>query len=179
MENCRVALANYRDLTARVDDLCRRIAAEYRDSLACREGCDDCCRHIAIFPVEAAALALALSDLPAGESARVRELARLASTGACPLLENGRCLLYSARPIICRTHGNPLLFAGREGVIDFCPKNFNGVTSFPAAYVLDLDLLNTTLAAINAVFTSSSGFFHRSGQERLTIAEALLQEVKL
>jgi hypothetical protein len=177
MENCSVTLANYWALSARVDDLCRRIALEYRDCLTCREGCDDCCRHITIFPVEAAALALALGDLPAEEVARIRELARLASSGTCPLLENGRCLLYSARPIICRTHGNPLLLSGREGMIDFCPKNFNGVASFPAAYVLDLNLLNTTLAAINAVFTASSGFSQRSVRERLTIAEALLQEV--
>jgi len=178
MANCREILADYWTLTARVDDLCRRIALEYRDCLTCREGCDDCCRHITIFPVEAAALALALGDLPAEEVARIRELARLASSGNCPLLENGRCLLYSARPIICRTHGNPLLLSDGERVIDFCPKNFNGVSSFPAAFVLNLDLLNSTLAAINAVFTASSGYFHRPGQERFTISEALLLEVK-
>jgi hypothetical protein len=63
-------------------------------------------------------------------------------------------------------------------MIDFCPKNFNGVTSFPAAYVLNLDLLNSTLAAINGLFTASSGYSQRPGQERLTIAEALLLEVK-
>lgn len=178
MANYPANLHDYRNLAAKVDVLCRRIAAEYRDCLACREGCDDCCLHISIFPVEAVALAAALRDLPAEEGARIRGLARLASSDACPLLENGRCLLYAARPIICRTHGFPLLSAERKGVIDFCPKNFNGVNSFPAAHVLNLDLLNTTLAAINAVFTASSGFSHRSGQERLTIAEALLLEVK-
>lgn len=170
-------LQNHRNLLARVDALCRRIALEYGDCLACGEGCDDCCRHISIFPVEAAALAMALLDLPAEEVARIRGLASIASSDACPLLENGRCLLYAARPIICRTHGFPMFSSRREGVIDFCPKNFNGVTSFPAAYLLDLDLLNTTLAAINAVFTASAGYSQRGGQERLTIAEALLLEM--
>jgi Fe-S-cluster containining protein len=179
MGDCHETLENYRALTARVDDLCRLIATEYGDCLACREGCDDCCRHIAIFPVEAASLALALSELNPEEVAHIRDLARTTSPDVCPLLENGRCLLYIARPIICRTHGFPLISSEREGLIDYCPKNFKNVTSFPAAFVLDLDRLNTTLAAINAVFTASSGFSHLSGHERLTIAEALLHEYNI
>lgn len=178
MEKYLASLNDYRNLTERVDALCRRVAAEYGAFLACREGCDDCCRHISIFPVEAVAMALALGKLPAEEAARLRGLARAASPGVCPLLENGRCLLYDARPIICRTHGFPLLLAGQESRIDFCPKNFNGITSFPAANVLDLDILNATLAAINAVFTASSGFSHPARHERLTIAGALLLELK-
>jgi len=176
MQNNCVYLQNYRSLTAKVDDICRLIALKYESCLACREGCDDCCRHISIFPVEAESLAAALRELPAEESSRIRKLARAASSEACPLLDNGRCLLYAARPIICRTHGFPILSAGPAGVIDFCPKNFIGVASFPAAYILDIDLLNTTLAAINSVFTASCGTAQLPGRERLTIAEALLLE---
>lgn len=179
MGNYPEELYNYRNLAARVDALCDRITTEYVACLACRAGCDDCCRHISIFPVEAAALAMALRDLPAKENARIRELARLATSHSCPLLENGRCLLYTARPIICRTHGFPLLSDREEAEeIDFCPKNFIGINSFPAAAVIDLNCLNTTLAAINAVFAASSGFSPRSGQDRLTIAEALLLDIK-
>jgi uncharacterized protein len=176
MENSAAILQNYRNLTAKVDALCRQIAANYGSCLACREGCDDCCRHISIFPVEAESLAAALHDLPAEEGSHIRTLARAASSDACPLLENGRCLIYAARPVICRTHGLPILSAGPAGVINFCPKNFIGVTSFPAAYVLDINLLNTTLAAINSVFTVSSAITQLPGRERLTIAEALLIE---
>jgi hypothetical protein len=167
-------LRNYRNLVARVDELCRRIAAEYGDYLACGEGCDGCCRHVSLFPVEAVALAVALGGLPAGEAAHIRELARAASTtDACPLLENGRCLLYAARPIICRTHGMPLLIQEGEKRIDFCPKNFRGVASIPAAAVINLDLLNATLAAINAVFSTSRRGSAGPEQHRLSIAEAL------
>jgi Fe-S-cluster containining protein len=179
MANYPEILHNYCNLVARVDALCSRIAAENAACLACREGCDDCCRHISIFPVEAAALAMALRDLPDKESARIQELARAATSHACPLLENGRCLLYAARPIICRTHGFPLLVDREEAKeIDFCPKNFNGINSFPATVVIDLNCLNSTLAAIDAVFTTSSGFSPKSGRERLSIAEALLLEMK-
>ena len=172
MENLR----NYRILVARIDELCRRIVAEYGEYLVCGEGCDGCCRHVSIFPVEAVALAEALGGLPAEQAAHIRELARAASTvDACPLLENGRCLLYSARPIICRTHGLPLLI-GQEGEerIDFCPKNFREVASIPAVAVINLDLLNATLAAINAVFSTSRRGSAEPEQQRLSISEALL-----
>ncbi len=178
MDECREILRNYRVLTERVDELCRRIALEYAELLACRAGCDDCCRHISIFPVEAAAMALGLAGLPAEETSRIRGRARgAADSDACPLQEDGRCLLYGARPIICRTHGYPVLTrSGEREIIDFCPKNFSGIASFPASFVLDLEVINTTLAAVNAVFLNSRRAYPFAGKERLTIAEALLTD---
>jgi uncharacterized protein len=169
-------LQNYRNLVARVDELCRRIAAEYGEYLACGEGCDGCCRHVSLFRVEAVALAEALGCLPAERAAHIRELARAASTSdACPLLENGRCLLYAARPIICRTHGMPLLIEQEGGKrIDSCPKNFRGVATIPAVAVINLDLLNATLAAINAVFSPSRRNSAEPARQRFSVAEALL-----
>ncbi len=172
-------LDNYAGLLARVDDHCRRLETQYADHLACREGCDGCCRHISLFPVEAAALALALRELSANKASYIRERAhRSENTDHCPLLENGCCLLYGARPIICRTHGYPLL-TEREGekVIDFCPKNFNGITSFPKAFVMDLDLLNATLAAVNSVFIASCAANAVFQKPRLSIADALILEI--
>ena len=171
----RELLHNYRDLLARVDLICREVETEFGAHLACRAGCDGCCRHITLFPVEAAALATALDDLPGEEADRIRARARNASPdGACPLLENGLCLLYAARPIICRTHGLPLLtMHGGERTVDFCPLNFRGISSLPGKAVIDLDRLNTTLAAINALFTAQSFNNAAPEKERITIAEAL------
>jgi Fe-S-cluster containining protein len=128
--------------------------------------------------VEAIALTVALGELPGGISEQIRARARSASFDACPLLENGLCLLYAFRPIICRTHGFPLL-SGPEEIkkIDFCPKNFTGITTFPADAVMNLDMLNTTLAAINSVFIASWGNLTNLEQKRFPIAEALLLEV--
>jgi Fe-S-cluster containining protein len=178
MANEMESLLNYRNLVAKVDELCGRIIREYGDSISCHKGCDGCCRHISLFPVEAAALAAALRGIPPEKSAQIRKLARAASPEACPLLENGCCLLYAFRPIICRTHGLPLI-TGREGekVIDFCPKNFGDITSFPAADVLNLELLNSTLAVINRVFTASCDVSPLPGKDRLSIAEALLLDL--
>jgi len=168
-------LHNYRNFVAKIDARCGRIVSEMGDSIACRDGCDHCCRHISLFPVEALAVALALQKSPPEKSTRIRELAASATMEKCPLLENGGCLLYEARPIICRTHGLPLLIS-REGdkVLDFCPRNFKEVSIFPSHANLDLDLLNATLAAINAVFTASIKENYGLTFRRMTMAEALL-----
>ena len=178
MVNYVEMLHNYRNLVAKVDELCRNIRSEYGDYITCREGCSGCCRHISLFPVEAVALAAALHDLSPEMSARIRKPAASPSGEACPLLNNGRCLLYEYRPIICRTHGFPLL-ACREGEksLDFYPNNFKGVASFTATAVLNLDLLNTTLASINAVFVASCDESTLLSKDRISLADALLLEL--
>ena len=163
-------LDNYLALRDRVDELCagtcRRLAAE----ISCRPGCDACCRHLSIFAVEAAALAAELETLPALQADLIRRKAAQAGADTpCPLLHEGLCLLYRARPIICRTHGLPLLIAREDGnEIDFCPENFRGLKSIPGADVIDLERLNALLAAINAVYLKTV-----PDPERLTMAEAL------
>jgi Fe-S-cluster containining protein len=172
-------LRNYRQLVARVDELCARIEAAFRERIVCRLGCDGCCRHLSLFPVEAAALAAALAEAPAAPAAEIRERARsVDEDGPCPLLKDGGCLLYAARPLICRTHGLPLL--GRrdgERFIDYCPENFKGVESLPASAMIDLETLNVTLTAVNRLFVKESGGDEDRAEERLSIARALLKEV--
>jgi len=169
-------LSNYQTLVARVDELCTAVTTEFGAQLACRPGCAGCCRHLSLFQVEGIALAAALSALPAAEATHIRGRARLSSPdGPCPLLEDGRCLLYAARPIICRTHGLPLLTSqdGKRNV-DFCPLNFQGLDTLPGSAVIDLDRLNTTLTAVNALFVAEFFRGDPPERERLTIAEALL-----
>lgn len=172
-------LRNYRQLTARVDELCARIEGEFREGIVCRRGCDGCCRHLSLFPVEAAALASALAEAPVGLAAEIRERARAAAEdGPCPLLKDGACLLYEARPLICRTHGLPLL--GRrdgERFIDYCPLNFQGLESLPASAVIDLETLNATLSAVNRLFVKESGGDEARAEERLSIARTLREDV--
>ena len=171
-------LINYRDLTSRVDAICRRIEERLRSEITCTSGCDGCCRHLSLFPVEAAALAVSFQELPLSDRRRIRE--RTLSTlpiDPCPLLEQHRCLLYTARPLICRTHGLPLLL-NRDGrrQVDYCLLNFKGVSSLPGSAVIDLDRLNETLVAVNLCFVASPES-SSSWPERLTIAEALLLEI--
>ncbi|HOP41407.1 MAG TPA: YkgJ family cysteine cluster protein [Geobacteraceae bacterium] len=147
------------------------------DEIRCQKGCDSCCRHFSVFWVEAVNLALAAKQLPEQKLSTLRNRAQSFENDAavCPLLEDGACLLYDARPIICRTHGLPILSRNNEThVIDFCPCNFTTMESIPGNLVINLDLLNNTLAAINALFVSRFFDGNPPPTERLAIAEALL-----
>lgn len=166
-------LNNYRQLVARIDALCHGIVETLGEQITCAEGCSDCCTFITLFPVEAAALAAALDALPEKEAEEIRRyVAEHAEGERCPLLRHHRCLLYAARPIICRTHGLPIIYGtGRERQIDYCPLNLTGSESLPGSAIIDLDNLNSLLVAVNALFLSKSDA--TDAPERITIAEAL------
>jgi Fe-S-cluster containining protein len=169
-------LDNYRTLVARVDTMCDRINSAFSAQITCRPGCSGCCRHLSLFPVEALALAQAAAQLPA--AVRLILLARAGrqdQADRCPFLDQDRCLVYDARPIICRTHGLPLLIlADGSKRIDFCPENFQGVATLSGQDVINLELLNQSLAAINALFIKEAALEPLAG-ERITLAEILQQ----
>lgn len=164
-------LNNYRMLVEKVDAHCAKVAADFGGMIACRRGCDGCCRRLSLFPVEAAALTEGFSRLTAAEREHILTLAQKAEDG-CPLLHEGLCLLYELRPLICRSHGLPLLIEEEgEQRVDFCPLNFQGAESLPGSSILSLATLNTALATISARFAAESGY---EGPERVDILEALL-----
>ena len=171
-------LDNYRQLISKVDAFCDRVMKELSDHVACRPGCDGCCRHLSLFPVEAASIASALGEAPA-LALQIREHARLAHPdGKCPLLIEGRCALYQWRPVICRTHGLPLLVRQGDGPrIDHCPLNFQQLESLPGHLILDIEPLNTMLVSVNALFMTENKRIFPTNTERLTIAEALLLDL--
>ena len=173
-------LANYLALVAKVDELCGRIEAEFGPHLACRAGCSGCCRHITLSWVEAVALNVALRELSAEQAEAVRQNARTAATeGPCPLLIDERCALYASRPIICRTHGLPILTVRDDArSIDFCPLNFQGLDTLPGNAVVDLERLNTLLDSVNRLFIAQC-FEQPPAMERLSIAEALLLDIDM
>ncbi len=165
------ALSGYRALVAKVDATCARIQSEYAAHIACRKGCGDCCRNISVFPVEAAVLSEAVRRLSPEVLQAARQRA-LEQAEACPLLNDGACLVYNARPIICRTHGMPILVPDEDGRIDACPKNFRNLSSLPMSDVIDLNRLNEMLWAVHALFVRENGAVSKS--ERITIAQVVL-----
>jgi Fe-S-cluster containining protein len=166
-------LDNYRHLVARIDALCHGIEEALAGHITCSEGCSSCCTSITLFPVEAAALAATLEELPDDEAESIRRhVAEYADGERCPLLEQHRCLLYAVRPIICRTHGLPILYTEeQERKIDYCPLNLTESDSLFGSAIIDLDKLNTLLVAVNSLFLFKSDA--PDMPERMTIAEAL------
>lgn len=168
-------LQNYRQLLTRVDALCREIGNILQGQITCSEGCSSCCTSITLFPVEAAALQAALEILPTEEADAIRRhVTEHAEGERCPLLSRHRCMLYDARPIICRTHGLPVMFAEESEIkVDCCPLNLSETESLPGTSIIDLDRLNAVLVAVNVLYLSQSDAPEET-QERLTIAEAIL-----
>ena len=169
------ALDNYQTFIARTDDLCRTIADTLQEQITCSEGCSSCCKAITIFPVEAAAIAAYLESLPNEAAGEIRRHGAAHTGGErCPLLQEQSCLIYPARPVICRTHGFPIIFTEQEQRrSDCCPLNLKGLDTIPGSAIIDLDRLNPLLVAINALYISQADAA-ASYQERLTLAQALL-----
>jgi len=168
-------LDTYLQLRGKVDSLCRQIENAHPEAISCQAGCDSCCQALTLFPVEAYALARAIALQP--EAIREKLYARGREThedGRCPLLEQGRCLLYDDRPIICRTHGLPILLREPEGTrVDFCPLNFVGYDSLSGSSLIDLERLNQLLAAINHDFVTRT-FGPQAPTDRIAMGDALL-----
>jgi len=155
------ALAEYRQFIDRVDTICRQIAARTSAAITCHEGCDACCESIGVFPVEAVHIALHLCPDQPPDPDRIRsnsDLASRAPDAHCPFLETHRCRIYPVRPLICRTQGMAFLVeeAGEKRLVH-CPKNFQGMTRFPAEMLIDLDKMNTYLIRINQAFLQEMG----------------------
>jgi Fe-S-cluster containining protein len=167
-------LENYDQMVSRVETLCRGILNLLAGQITCSAGCSSCCTSITIFPVEAAALDAALAEMP-GElrNAILLHVQDHADGERCPLLQDHRCLLYTARPIICRTHGLPIIYNdGDQRKVDCCPLNLTETEEpLSGAAVIDLDRLNSLLVAVNTLYLSHADAPHHP--ERLTIAQAL------
>lgn len=169
-------LENYRQLAARVDALCATIIAALGEQITCSSGCSSCCTSITVFPVEAAAMREALQHLPDQLAEEIlRHISEHAEGERCPLLFHHRCLLYEARPIICRTHGLPIIYTtdGQQSS-DCCPLNLTEAESIPGSSAVDLDKLNTLLVAVNSIYLSQTE--SAETDVRVSIAEALARK---
>lgn len=167
-------LANYLSLLSRVDQLCGKITEQFPGQIACRAGCSGCCRQLSLFPVETANLVVAVKNLPDEIKAILSGRIQWAENGSCPLLLNDCCTIYHSRPVICRTHGLPLVTETDGGrVVDCCPENFRAVESLPGSAVINLETLNSALVAINALFIINNDDKRFQISDRYTIAEII------
>lgn len=154
------------ELWSKIDDFFERVASRYEGALTCGPGCADCCRReLTVTSVEASRIAHLLASMPSGER---EAIAGRADRGEpCAALDpEGRCSVYAARPLVCRSHGLPLRFeepsaGGRRSlpVLDVCPRNFQGrdLAEIDPACVLDQRTLSVMLGAIDALHARAAG----------------------
>ena len=172
------SMERYRELLAKLDGHGERLLRRYGDRIVCGEGCAECCTLSSVSGIEAYGIlgyARGLSKLREREAPRNREKNGHGGAGGaarrgprpCPFLTEDRCIIYPARPVICRTHGYPLLI---EKKVDFCPKNFVSLDAIDSGFILDLERLNTLISSLNIMFLRETGdpFFRK---ERVAMTE--------
>ena len=137
------------ELTRKVDAFFERVAERHGSDMQCATGCSDCCHvRLTITEVEAAAIRAHVAAWPAE---RLRALAITGPPEHCAALDSaGKCKIYHARPLVCRSHGVPIrLGRGSLPVVQACHRNFVRTEPDPDC-ILDQATLSATLFAIDA-----------------------------
>ncbi len=120
-------LNNYQALRDEIDSNTLKLWDEHSSNMACKKGCDKCCLNFDVFPIEFDFIKQQLEKL----YPEVLKQDKPEEIGEkCFFLKNHQCSIYEARPIICRTHGYPLLYmneAGDQWGLSHCELNFTKV----------------------------------------------------
>lgn len=153
-------LSSWRTLAAKADDAFSRTQTKHGALMQCQIGCTGCCQQdLTVLPLEAAIVASLVDQLPS--AARQATIRRSRSAGPpCVFLDDDRCAIYEARPLICRTHGLPILQSDTEATspeasVSVCSLNF--VDAVPDDALLDGNRLLEALTLADALFRSGSG----------------------
>jgi uncharacterized protein len=151
-------VSRYLDVATKVDEFFARVHARHPRDMQCESGCSDCCVvRLTITKVEADAIRDLVAGWPTDQRAVLAANAA-ASTTACAALDPaGRCLIYDARPIVCRSHGVPvrMRMPGSLPVVEACHRNFTA--HGPAAAEPSCILDQTTLSALVLAADRESG----------------------
>jgi len=174
-------LASYRRYISGLDDFCMKLREKYWESMVCRPGCTDCCsQELTVFPIEAAGIRIYVESLAAARrdqiKGHVKEYRTTGKTSPCAFLLQGRCLVYPARALLCRTEGFILAHRGSgdaDWSVTACPKNFEKLdlaSTVPSEDLINLESLNQSLAVLNHAYVKASGW---TGKERVRFSEVL------
>jgi len=150
-------LFQYQNLIFKVDTACRKLEQLYQEHLLCKPGCSQCCEvERTVCSVEAYFIKQQLQTLSIQKIKRLRKLHK-DNDETCPMLLRNRCVIYPARPIICRTHGLPILYREAErAFVDYCRLNFTQLPQdykFNEQHILDMNPFNIELVQIDNKFS--------------------------
>ena len=141
----------YRALRSTIDEKVERLEKMHKKHMKCKAGCDLCCMDYSVFPIEFHYIKDKLSQM---------ESEPKINTGAkdedCIFLNDHICSIYEERPMICRTHGLPLLYMGNDNnwELSACELNFTGfdMEEFTEENTFPQDTFNSKLFMLNKTF---------------------------
>ena len=163
--------ADYLMLRKEVDFHCEKLAESHYEHLKCAPGCHKCCMDFSIFPVEF------FSIMKENENKQVN-IRKIADEGECWFLTKGLCSIYESRPLICRTHGLPLMSMGEDDwELSYCELNFTSgkIPDFGESNTFPQDLYNSKLYLINREFVKSVEDKRYSETDLLSLKELAIQ----
>ena len=136
-----------------VDNTCSHLHKIHEKFTNCKKGCDECCMNFSILPIEFYSILQSIKDLKLMPNNNP-------DPESCPFLVNHSCIIYPFRPLICRTHGLPILDMDLEGEnweLSFCPLNFkqNDDEYFTHGNCYHQDVYNSKLYMLNLEFIKS------------------------
>lgn len=143
------AIEKYQNLRNKIDQLSSQLQTEHGEHMKCQKGCAECCMNFDLLPVEFFSIKTALAN-------DEKKVVSQKNNDGCLFLEKDVCTIYEHRPIICRTHGLPLLYVGNsdEWELSYCPLNFEEVELdfFHFENTFPQDRFNSNLYLINQLF---------------------------
>ncbi|MFW5781021.1 MAG: YkgJ family cysteine cluster protein [Bacteroidota bacterium] len=139
----------YYRLREEIDGICKRLNDIHVHHLQCKKGCCKCCLPFSILPVEFHAIREELASLNIS-------FLNIRNKKKCIFLQDGLCTIYNYRPIICRTHGLPLLYVNEDDNWELyvCDLNFTRVNleTFTDENTFPQDLYNSKMYMLNQEF---------------------------
>jgi uncharacterized protein len=146
----------YRLIVDQTDKLAASLEKKHRQHLQCRLGCAFCCMDYSVFPVEYYAILENLQNIEVSMNEK-------AGAEDCIFLVNNACTIYGFRPMICRTHGLPLLYMNDAGEweLSACELNFTDFEEeFHSENTFPQDRFNSKLFMLNKEFIALEEFSH-------------------
>lgn len=143
----------YKLLLTEIDNHSKKLETEHSKQMQCKKGCDMCCMDYSILPIEFHSI---INDFK--ENGVTPEISVRPKADECIFLVNHVCTIYNQRPIICRTHGLPLLFMNdnNEWELSACDLNFADYDfeKFTLDNTFPQDKYNSKLFMLNKEFVS-------------------------
>lgn len=150
-KNIEEYFGKYKLLRDTLDQHSSVLEKEHAKHLQCKKGCDLCCMDYNIFPVEFHFILNKLNE----NNFYMKPIENSGSL-ECIFLQDHTCRIYDDRPLICRNHGLPLLYANDEGKweLSTCELNFTNFDfeDFTSENTFPQDNFNSKLFLLNKAF---------------------------
>ena len=140
-----------------INESTKKIESIHKKNIICHKRCDSCCINLTIFPIEF----FAIKEKMVQNNFELSKV-RFDNKASCGFLKNSICQIYDYRPLICRTHGLPIVFLNQnddgseEWNVTFCDKNFTSKATeeiiFDNTNTLNLAETNSKLFSLNQQF---------------------------